>query len=131
MVVGGGGVVVGVGGGVVVGGGVAVGVGVGSGPVPVPAFSAAQCANQAIAEFQLIATSLTEYAPMSSMKHFCGLQPASWACATGSCKPLFGPPDERAGRRGAAANASCWWAQNRWCRLRDAARRRSRRRRTG
>ena len=42
-----------------------VGDGVGSGD-PLPAFSAAQLASQASAEFQLMATSLTEYASMSS-----------------------------------------------------------------
>ena len=62
-----------------------------------PACSAAQLASQASAEFQLIATSLTEYASMWSTKHFWAAQPASCAAAIGSCSSLFGPPENEPG----------------------------------
>ena len=49
----------------------------GLGPGVLPACSAAQAASQATAAFQLIATSLTEYASMWSTKHFSGRHPAN------------------------------------------------------
>src|SRR6185295_15719040 len=89
----------------------------GAGGVEVPAFSAGQIASHASAEFQLMATSFTENAPMSSMKHFCALHPASCAWATGSWISLFGPPENAPG--GAiGSDPSSWLDQKRWCTLR-------------